>query len=295
MFKKSDEKRKIIILDTKGADWLTVGQTCEILEVLNPEQVRLKDGGANKTWVIRSNDIYSYEFVTETPVEIGDEIFLLKNTQSLKEGEIKKITGFVNNDKSKILVEGILPGGWINICNVTILKNPENFRFRTLGELMFNNGGVRCWGIIPNMNEKVFKSIPFGKPLKDVKAFRHDGDLYFEYKVENDKTKVFKINDCLIENLDSPIRNYDVFIMNKEQMHLTLGTTDHKWYKDFAEKGGQPLSSISKFNSNIEETAFFLSKMARHGEYETDIGSISYHLLQLKLTNEENNIHKLPF
>lgn len=74
-------------------------------------------------------------------VQIGETIRLKNNVQSFKKNESVKITGFLGDDKTKILCKGILPGGWIDVNNLNLRPRLiKGLRFKTIRELICEYG-----------------------------------------------------------------------------------------------------------------------------------------------------------
>lgn len=86
------------------------------------------------------SDIQSQKDLYTNRVEIGSEIELTRNYNSLKALTKYKLIGFMNDDTSKLILEGCIPGGWVNVNHVHKDIDYNNLRFITIDEL------IECFG-----------------------------------------------------------------------------------------------------------------------------------------------------
>lgn len=84
-------------------------------------------------------DLDIYEIV-DNPLckfeyEIGSTITINRNYNSLKKGETAVIKDFIDESKTKIIIDGITPGGWISKNHICPIIDFNNYRMKTNVEL----------------------------------------------------------------------------------------------------------------------------------------------------------------
>ncbi len=89
---------------------------------------------------MKYNDFYK-------SVAIGSQVTLINSTNNFNKGDNVVVTGFIDNDPDKIIVEGIAPGGWIPSKKVK--KELLPIRFMTPLEMMVHVENAREY--IPHM------------------------------------------------------------------------------------------------------------------------------------------------
>jgi len=111
-FSSKDIGKKIIILNTLGCTFISVGKEYTIRNVS-------EDGGAHfhncdYYWYAHCSDDFKYLIDENTDIEIGDWIVVTQSTTTFKKGDERLVIGFLCDDKNKIIIEGTLPGGWVD-------------------------------------------------------------------------------------------------------------------------------------------------------------------------------------
>lgn len=108
MFTKDLEGKTIRIKDTVGAIWVTKFKEYEVVKVMSSTKVMLKN--IDTAWSSNSRDNWEIVEKKQEKLNTGDKVILIKNTTSLRKGQLTEIRE-VNGER--IIVDGILPGGWI--------------------------------------------------------------------------------------------------------------------------------------------------------------------------------------
>lgn len=132
MFKVSDAGRSVEIIDPCGANWLYKGQILKIKMVRTKTSVVFE--GSKISWGAASESCF--RFLDGEEIEVGDIIIIKNDTTTLKSTEERVVLSFLCDDKDKLVVEGILPGGWISKRNVMKKIDLTPFRFKTHIELI---------------------------------------------------------------------------------------------------------------------------------------------------------------
>lgn len=135
MFKKSDEGRSIRIFDTNGAKNLSKITNYIIHAVISSKVVVLE--GYPTPWEAFDG---CFAFIDKDDISVGDIVILQAPTTTLIEGDERKVIGFVCEDKTKLVLEGILPGSWVHSNKVVKKKDLSNLRFKTIFELIGEYG-----------------------------------------------------------------------------------------------------------------------------------------------------------
>jgi len=241
-FKKSDEGRYIKIKDNNKAIWLATGERYKIMNVITKSVVKLDDG-YHGNW--NSGGDENYQFIDEiNRVEVGDEVLIEKDTQSIKGGTIKKVTGFLHDDKNKIIVEGLLPAGWIDINKVIKLMNPKDYRLKTLLEFI-KSFGIDFYQIL-GIGNKNIGEIQYGRPLDTLPITRQKSSLVYTIK-----NLTIYLNEDFLEPVGKEPEDLDLYIISKVDMRRIV-SEDNEYYKGFVEHAGKKLSELKEIKSENE-------------------------------------------
>lgn len=170
-FSIEDIGRKIIIHDLEGADWLTKKSEYIIENIISRHSVLLK--GAVKSW--KSTKAGSWSFVYDKKEEFnkGDKVILNKETTSLKKGHPTIVKGFIDDNKERIIVEGLMPGGWINSKSLIRMIETEKYRIKKAIELLseFGPSFMQTFGYNDNDIHIL------GKELSELNVRQHDNEV----------------------------------------------------------------------------------------------------------------------
>lgn len=205
MFKKSDVGKTIKIIDTHRAAWISIGKEYKIEGYINGSTISIN----GKSW-IATEDCYVFTN-DKQDLQIGDRIVILKNIESIKINTEKEIIGFLDDDKGKIIVEGLLPGGWINNEHVHKIKDLHEWRVKTLLEIVREKGFVNF--ILAD--KKLISSNIFGKSLVEIKARQIGLGVYYRYP---DKITEFEIYDELLTQISNIPENLCIAIKSEKEI-----------------------------------------------------------------------------
>lgn len=203
LFTKKDVGKRVIMLETAMAAWLTIGCEYIIERVDLNGTVVFKDKVGNKLppWIGLKENV---KFLDERPILPGDEVIIIKETTSFKSNERLKVIGYICDNPDKLEVEGCLPGGWIKASSVVKVTDITNLRFKTPWELI-KEYGMHCLQLVP-IKEYFY---PFaGRPLSDADVMEDSRGLYVKTK---DLKKRYDIQEVIYT--DKP----------KEELRLVLG------------------------------------------------------------------------
>lgn len=142
MFKKEDVGRTVKIMNTRSADWLKRGGEYKITKFINSKCVLFE--GTNGVWIGAEPDdiIFMNRDNKKNSFNIGDNVILTHNTTSLEKGNKAKIIAFLNNDPSKPVINGVIPGGWINPNKLTKQIDLSQHRIKKAIELFEEFGAA---------------------------------------------------------------------------------------------------------------------------------------------------------
>lgn len=143
-FTKEDIGKKVKILNCGGAAWILVGENYTINTINKTGSGVIftdKNGLDLMMWIGQREHVL---FLNETIINLGDEVIILKETTSFKVNERVIVTGYVHEDKTKLLIDRCLPGGWLDISNVMKVLDLTKLRFKTPWELA-RDSGIMCF------------------------------------------------------------------------------------------------------------------------------------------------------
>lgn len=153
-------------------------------------------------------------------IGIGSEVTLQKSYNNFKSGQKIIIKDYLDEEKRKIITDGITPGGWIDISNVLVPIDYSLLRYKTLEECAFDLGPN--WY---NQNGAVTSKI-FGLLGKDLDKNTTSNAYSFVYRNE------YSIPGYLVTKKTREKKDYKVTFITEEEWN------EHK-----------PRYAISDFNN----------------------------------------------
>ena len=111
MLSKKLVGKRLVIRRTNGSSWLGAGKEYLVERIREDNSIKFK--GIPVPWFPNTDNDFSVIDEKNESIEVGDTVMITEPTSSLKVGDERKVTGFVCDDKNKIIVEGTLPGGWV--------------------------------------------------------------------------------------------------------------------------------------------------------------------------------------
>lgn len=212
-FSKADEGKRIRIIDTLGASWILKDGVYTIKKVITSELVRFYE--TDEPWSCSSRGP-SFEILKEQELKKGDKIIIINDTQSFKKETEKEIIDFIDNDKDKILVEGLLPGGWLKSVNVIKLIDYKTLRVKSIMELLqqFEDKYVTLAGIL----KEVAKYDIFGKRLEELEIKQTGSKITL---IINKKEIILK--EGVLIDASIPIPNLTLEIYNRKDIVKIYG------------------------------------------------------------------------
>lgn len=136
--KKTDIGKKVVILNTNRANYISKGSEY-VIKAINDDGSILFSG-VPFFWYGKEEEHYELVEHPNKDMEIGDFVIILEKTTTLMEGEERKITGFLCDDRNKIIIEGIIPGGWIEPRKLVKKIDFTKFRIKKAIELFKQKG-----------------------------------------------------------------------------------------------------------------------------------------------------------
>lgn len=214
MFKKSDEGKEIIIKNTCGARYLKEGQKVRIFKVLRSDEISIE--GVTNGWFANNRDAYQFVGQAEDNLNIGDKIILIQDTTSLKEGDVREILAFLHDDKSKIIVDGVISGGWLSSDKVEKVVDVTKIRFMTCLEIMAKegitgvvgaSGGIKQYAnILGKTLSEIGATIKGGVVRVPIEAFKFTKDEQRNYN------KYWNIDADMTKNISEQPKEYDIIV-----------------------------------------------------------------------------------
>lgn len=163
--------KKILIHNTEGADWVRVGHEYTISRVLNKNMVMFE--GIANNWGSKRDGSWSFVDDIKEEFNEGEKVILNKETISLRKGTKTVIKGFINDDKNKIVIEGIIPGGWVTSTSLTKIIDIEKYRIKKAIELLKDFGP----NFMYNFGLDYSKHDILGKDLSEFKVSQEGSEL----------------------------------------------------------------------------------------------------------------------
>jgi hypothetical protein len=193
-------------------------------------------------------------------MEIGDFVIVLEKTTTLKQGDEKQIIDFLCGDKNKIVLDGIIPGGWIEPRKLVKKIDISNLRIKKAIELVKQKG--ICFYAEMYLNQSV-KDI-LGKDLSELEI-RQIGK-----RLVTKNGNGFAITEDLYTDLK--YEELDIFITTNPE---NIGYMRSSMKSDKSAILGKKLSDLRKnFNSQSDDDVAKLSceisnngGYIRHGEF----------------------------
>lgn len=288
MFTKKDIGRKLIITNLQGAGhYLETDKEYTIKEVYGHRQVLFE--GVNGSWQCTTDEDYFFTNTKKEKLEKGDRIILLRGIQSIKENEKVTIKEFLDDNNEKIVVDGLLPGGWIDSSKVMKIRETKNFRTKSLLEIMYEYGSSLSGA---GMDLKLLKLDVFGKPLNEIEDIQEIGKNF----AIKSKFYKFLIHENLITDVSEPIINISIVLIGKDEMIKISGGASSSYYQQLEKylgtniKNLDPEINLEKILPKMVEcfamgTSFKLKKFILHGSF---IKAIPIDKLNKLLVNEKS-------
>lgn len=290
MFRKSDIGRKIKIINSRGSGTLITGKIYTIKAFLNKTAITTEQFPANK-WVCADKD--DFEFINEiSNLKVGDKILITRDTQSLKQGDKKEILSFLNDDPNKIIVEGIIPGGWLKSSFVSKLVDLSEFRFKTFSELVLIHG----LDIFNKISLPNFIINMLGRPVECQEILNEEDRFIFI--INNDRQHT--VYPDMLEKKDIPFQEVLITLKDQntvEERLITLGyhVSSLDRYKAFYNKDIVDIISGEK-ETNREKREDYLIQalkiLSKNDKYTINSNGVVIDFLFsiLKICNDKINI-----
>lgn len=275
MFKATDKGKKIVIKDINGHSLLKKNHTYEISQVIASNKINLV--GINRSWAA-TDDCFFFIEEAKSKFEIGDEVIFRESTISIKKGGTAKITGFKDDEKTKIIVDGILPGGWIDFTKLIKLIKIEGYRLKTLVEIVYELGitSLPIYGIDASISPL------FGRTLEELGVKQNEGSLYIS------SPKMWVIDPKFYTK--EPEHNYEIYFDEARLKERFAGDKKNKARKDISFYKGKKLSEVSKFNTNNTMIMMMCDEFNNKGYIVIDRYAIDHMGIKIiKLETNENN------
>lgn len=275
-FKKSDIGKTILIKDRSDSSAVKIGNSYLIIATSS-------DGGAHlqntdRYWYAANIEAFQFVNTKNEDIEIGDTVIIVKDTTTLKEGEEKKVTGFVCEDKNKIVVEGIIPGGWIDVKKMVKKVDLSRYRTKKAIELMKEYGldfYTRLY--LNSTNSKIFG-----------KTFDELGVVQYSSSLKCIKLKGVQLSDFMYT--DKPYEQIEIIVLSEKD--IPGNQSNNKIEK--SKIANKKLSEVlKKFNEEDDESVLNLSLLFCN---DGQINVSGYYLVNTsikivkKTQNEETNL-----
>lgn len=165
-------QRDIIIKQTGGANYLKLGKKYRVMGISSDGGLILH--GLNCAWYGIENIHFELAIPENSEINIGDTVIVIKPTTSLEDGAERVVLDFLCDDKNKIVVEGVIPGGWLDATKVVKKINISKLRIKKVIEIIEERG--LCF---PNhiIFHEHMKSIT-GKNLSDLSTYQRGKNIY---------------------------------------------------------------------------------------------------------------------
>lgn len=289
MFSSKDVGRKILILNNNSSPIYCVGEVVTIAKVFSSLTIAAHEHRMN-TWTCSEEDpgvcCVFYEDPEETvplDIEIGDEVFMLKDTAKAKKGQKLKITEYVDGDRRRLVFEGITPGGWVSINYVKKMTDLSKFRFKTIEEYWIDD---------------LIVELTTGTMIR-LLSLNHSGPLS-DLTIE----ETYSSMNIVIEGKKHPIPSWS--ITNKEPSDLKFYFVSKDTAKLMTPLGGmlwnaleaffdKPLEELENSLKKVDELSFSKKILEFHNKGMAYKGMrIPYQLLTVRDPNKNNKDEKKP-
>lgn len=160
------------------------------------------------------------------PVEIGSKIVLINPTNSFSSGTTLEVIEFLDGDPNKIIVKGLLPGGWIKTNSVKrIMKKLRN---KTLLEIIIDSPHPvdDYYSLEGAYMAQYLKSIPLDQNKAGFANFNSHSNSYIGYQFNGNSVKLYHKN---LEFQSKPIYSSpNVKFRYSDSTSLTMGLKDQE-------------------------------------------------------------------
>lgn len=136
--KKTNVGKKIVILSNNKANYIYTGSNYIIKSISDDGAMLLS--GISHLWYGEEGVHFAFIEYPNKDMEIGDTVIVIEKTTTLEQGEEKAIVGFLCDDRNKIVLEGIIPGGWIEPRKLTKKIDISKLRMKKAIELFAQRG-----------------------------------------------------------------------------------------------------------------------------------------------------------
>lgn len=283
MFTKEDTGKTIIINNTQGHKSAKKGVAYTITQVHNSKTVRLND---TFNWICQSEK--DYEIIGEkSQYEIGDEVVLKSATTSLDKGYRAKIIDFYDDKQKKLVIEGLIPGGWVDSSKVFKLLDHTKYRVKTLSEFI-RDMTTRFYNEFRKPDKVIFTM--FGKSLSDIgEVYQQDSD--YIYVTSNKRTII--LENYMICSIDIPLFNSKIVITTKEKIKEFIG--NDTW--GVFEHSGKDITEVyPKLSYDKPVTLFEFFKCVGETYYSDGKCKVTWQLIQLESEINKKEVEPtLPF
>lgn len=131
--------------------------TFTVVSIVDGNRINVVDEGGNQHMLDLRVDKISFQSVSkqmkmEIPsvvINIGQEVFITKDTCNYVKGDRATVTGWKDDDPTKLIFDKVLPGGWINASGVRALIDISKSRIMTIAEVMAS--GRNPFEIVPTI------------------------------------------------------------------------------------------------------------------------------------------------
>ncbi len=183
------------------------------------------------------SDVTILDSPSNVILDVGEKGTLVKKYNNFEVGQEVVIKEFLDKDKTKAVVDGVMPGGWITASHITPPINWENLRMKTFME-MFADYGWKFMQIF-NLGEAISKL--FGQPLTCEFIHRCNPDSRF---VLNGVWARYTIPKCVTTN--DPVINENLAMYIKSTKDIELWCKYHGEHSGNMEKllkiAGKPIT-----------------------------------------------------
>lgn len=281
MFKPGDVGKEIIINDTVGATYLKIGAKLKITKVYSPDCVLLS--GCHAKWNINSRADFDYITPVNTTLVIGDEVIVNHDTTSIDAGSIRTILAFLNGDPNKIVLEGVISGGWITVDKLTKSINLEKTRVKTCLEIMYESGVYEPFRTVGGMKEYYYI---FGRKLSEIGVKQMSDKLLIKGKDGSN----FRIPSYAICDADKKVEEYDIIVSK-----YILSASRIKAPDDATPPPASLFEAGKNYNKSEKSLIELSQKMSDYGEVSVGHHVVKREYVTVVKKGEEAPQALLPF
>jgi hypothetical protein len=283
MFKLDDVGKTITIKNTQGHKSVKKNAQYVITQVFNAKTARLND---TINWICNNSTDFEVLGI-ENEYEIGDEVVLKSSTTSLDKGHKGKILDFYDDGRKKLVVEGVIPGGWIDSTKVFKLLDPTKYRVKTLCELI-RDIGITFFSDFGKPSKFTFST--FGKNLCDIgKVAQTESHFIIVYDNREDTI----LENYMICSKDIPPFNCKIIIKKEKEIIDLIGPKNEWKVLPHAGKDITEVYTNLHYDKPVSMYDFF-KNIAESG-YNDGKCKITNQLLQLETEVNEDIAPILPF